>query len=408
MNSLDTSKITGSSDTNDAGMWSLLKSKGPVKQTTPQHTFAPKFQAKGPRKSCCGTVKSVVSKTATVGGILGAGYKLLSPFSYIKLGGIALSGLSYAGYAGAKYIAATSILPSWSMDTKESIASRKELRELCIKVTKQREKYYCKEIEIKTEDGVDLDAFVIQPWKQKKNRDCWVINFNGNGTSYEDAQIIVNKQFFNTSGKTQCNTFPLKCINKLGATGLFFNYRGMGKDGKKKFPTKEGLMKDFAAVLQYAKAQGAKKIIINGRSLGGAVSLVGWENYKANYASKDDKDIKYIFVNNRSLTNTTDFVPAPISWAVKLLGWELNALKVAKNLKHHLIVAYHDRDDVIVEKAQLWKALYKAKAEANKTFIQLTAPWQSEHEEGFYHCFPLDKDDLNKMIHVVKSKLNLE
>lgn len=210
-------------------------------------------------------------------------------------------------------------------------------------------KYYdCKRVSFKTADGVRLDGLALVR-KEKTNR--WAVAFNPNAGAYEG--LIANQLIGIDALSTQ-----------FESNILLFNYRGTGHS-QNAWASREGLIRDGEAALQFVEAMGAKEIITYGLSLGGGVSV------KALTKHKKKEGITYLSINERSFSKLSlvaknivnHIVGRPIGWVAKWLiritGWEMDVQKEINSLETRCIVVYHNQDRLMAGSAGLGHVLKK-------------------------------------------------
>ena len=202
-------------------------------------------------------------------------------------------------------------------------------------------------ITFSTQDGLTLHGWFVEA----RNSDFTVLYFHGNAG--------------NISGRLQ----TIQLLNELGLNVFIFDYRGYGKS--EGTPSEEGTYKDATAAWNYLsndKHIEPSKLIIMGRSLGGAVA--SWLTVQKNPAAVI---IESTFTSAADLG--ADIYPwLPVRWMLK---YEYNTLQNIKKIKVPLFMA-HSVDDEIVPYHHGEK-LFKA-ANEPKRFIKL----RGSHGSGFW------------------------
>lgn len=206
-------------------------------------------------------------------------------------------------------------------------------------------------------DGVAIDGMHVlpigrsgsasEPLKQSKRR-CLIV-VNGNAEFYE-LDGLQHQSHSNSSRYRQ-----------QGFHVLMFNYRGVGvSEG---FPTRDGLLLDLHAVVDFAMRPepyglgvAPNRIVVCGRSLGGAVSTI---------LLSEMSPLPLILCNTRSfskLSSTANLllgqqyglrIGSLASLGIGILGWELDALKVWTSIPGFKWFETVSDDDIILAGAKL-------------------------------------------------------
>lgn len=214
---------------------------------------------------------------------------------------------------------------------------------------------------VHTHDDAMLDTIELKPKSELNkaiDKQDFIIKFNGNGMLYQDA----------------LRNFAYDA-NKLGATVVGFNYRGVG-NSQKTPATFQDLVTDGIAEVQRLLDSGAdsKRITVDGLSLGGGVATMVTSHFhkmgKSVYLWNDRSfasiskaavgmvapKTKNIF--DETLTTSFEFTSSSL---MKSAGWDVNVAKayiaIPDAYKSHMYVAEQsvrsDGDGVIAHRASL-------------------------------------------------------
>ncbi|MEL7832519.1 alpha/beta hydrolase [Fodinibius sp. Rm-B-1B1-1] len=183
----------------------------------------------------------------------------------------------------------------------------------------------------------------------------------------------------NISGRLQ----TIQLLHELGLNVFIFDYRGYGKS--KGTPTEQGTYQDAEAAWNYLTAQknlDGNKIVIMGRSLGGAVA--SWLAARKNPGAVV---IESTFTSAADLG--ADIYPwLPVRWMLK---FEYNTLKNMKQIQVPLFMA-HSVDDKVVpyhHGEQLFEV-----ANEPKKFVEL----RGSHGSGFWETGDTYRQALQKFL----------
>lgn len=183
----------------------------------------------------------------------------------------------------------------------------------------------------------------------------------------ETAELTV-LYFHGNAGNISGRLETLDLLNNLGLNVLIIDYRGYGKSGG--VPSEKGTYKDAEAAWQYLteeRATSADKIVIMGRSLGGAIGAQLASNKEAAAAI-----IESTFTSAEDLG--ADFYPwLPVRWVLK---HEYPTIDYIRRIRVPLMIV-HSRDDNLIP-FHHGRALYEA-ANKPKVFVELTG----SHNTGF-------------------------
>lgn len=248
-----------------------------------------------------------------------------------KIREIALSILTLGIYAACRYLTYKKIVPMVFMPS------------ICRKAPSLPEELGAyQSIKIKTLDGVELDASSYEVDSLSKK---WMVAFCPNGSPYEetaDAQVEIAR--------------------KVGVNLLLFNYRQVGKSGGT-LTSSFKLALDGSAVVEYLKSKGIeeKDMLFSGHSMGGGAAAMLTKYYPG-----------VGLVNNRSYSFISSAAPTILKPFVKLMSFEINALKPwTKMPSDRKLIVYHHRDRTIpYREAGLYYAF--------KEFLKRKHPGQCE------------------------------
>ena len=180
-------------------------------------------------------------------------------------------------------------------------------------------------------------------------------------------------------------------FNRLGMSLFIFDYRGFGESGGT--PTEEGLYRDAEAAWRYlieAKRADPEKMIVFGRSLGGAVAAWLGRTHKP-----------------RALILESAFISLPEAARDRIPGFLVKIFvpdqyPTLRNLRAAPcpVLIIHSRDDEIVPFRHA-AALYAA-APDSKEFLEI----RGSHNRGFLDSLPIYEAALNSFLskHLDQSK----
>ena len=216
-------------------------------------------------------------------------------------------------------------------------------------------------VSLETADGVKLSAWFV-PAKDQKD----VLLFcHGNGGNMSDRLL------------------SMKLFHDLGLSVLIFDYRGYGESEGS--PTEAGTYRDAEAAWDYlVKTRGIApgKIIIFGRSLGGAVAA---------HLAKDNKPRALILES--TFTSADDIGAHHFPYLpVRLLSrFRYSAVEYVRQVSCPILVVHSRGDDIVPFK--FGQRLYEAAGEP-KTFLET----QGDHNSGFVISGSLYTDGLADFI----------
>lgn len=201
-------------------------------------------------------------------------------------------------------------------------------------------------IDLKTSDGVSIHGWYV-PGKDRRGV---VLFCHGNG------------------GNISHRLDTIKVLNGLGLSVFIFDYRGYGKSSGK--PTERGTYNDAMAAWNYlrgVKKIPSGKIIIHGRSLGGAVAV--W------LASETDPAALIV---ESSFTSTVDVARTMtvLRHFTGIITYKYSAVDYIKKVKCPILVI-HSRDDSLID-FSLGRKLFES-APGNPRFLEISG----DHNSGF-------------------------
>jgi len=199
---------------------------------------------------------------------------------------------------------------------------------------------------------VTSDNVTIHGW--------WVPAQNGKGTV-----LFCHGNAGNISHRLE----TVLLLNKLDLNVLIFDYRGFGKSEGS--PSEEGTYRDAEAAWNYVttiQKKDPKKVIIHGRSLGGAVA--SWLAVKHTPS---------MLIIESSFTSMRDIARHHCSFtpALAIISYEYNSLEKVKDLRCPLLII-HSTDDEVIPYAH-GQRLYAAAGEP-KELVTITGT----HNRGFW------------------------
>lgn len=219
-------------------------------------------------------------------------------------------------------------------------------------------------VEIRTDDGVKITGWFVPA----ENAGGTILFFHGNG------------------GNISHRLDSLLIFHELGLSTLIIDYRGYGRSEGK--PSEEGLYLDAQAAWKYLLEQRSTepdKIILFGRSLGGAVAvhLAGKHKPKALIVESTCTSIPEIG------SDIYPFLPcALLRW---LSRYQFNAAEGVSQAACPVLVV-HSRDDDMIPFSH-GQAIFDA-AGGPKEFLEITG----SHNEGFIVSGRTYKDGLDTFI----------
>ncbi|MES2616213.1 MAG: alpha/beta hydrolase [Bdellovibrionota bacterium] len=206
---------------------------------------------------------------------------------------------------------------------------------------------------IKTQDGVELNAWLVHAKNEKPI--ATVIHFHGNGEN------ISNHFFY------------FAWLAHLGFDVLEFDYRGYGKSQGIP-PTREGLIQDGLAAIAWAQANArSKELFIIAQSLGGAVAIPTYVINKVQGIQAiilDSTFASYREITRKKLSKF--WLTWPLHWPLGfLISDELSSIDYIKNIDIPLVFVHSESDPVVpYESGHL---LYEAAPEEAKELW--IVPW---------------------------------
>lgn len=181
----------------------------------------------------------------------------------------------------------------------------------------------------------------------------------------------------------------LHAIHQMGFPVLVFDYQGYGKSGGE--PSEESLHADGEAAWNYllSRGYGSDRIILWGRSLGGAVAARLAVDHEPAALVIESTFIKFPEV-------ARDFFPyVPVSIIAR---YDLDVEKDIKKIDCPLLIV-HSRDDEIID-FRHGKKLFQA-AHEPKSFLEISG----SHNDGYYSSGLLYYQSVNKFLEsVIKDK----
>ena len=219
-------------------------------------------------------------------------------------------------------------------------------------------------VEIRTSDGVKITGWFV-PAKQPRGT---ILFFHGNG------------------GNISHRLDSLRIFKELGLSTLIIDYRGYGRSEGK--PSEDGLYLDAEAAWKYLVEQrntDPEKIILFGRSLGGAVAvhLAGKHKPKALIVESTCTSIPEIG------SDIYPFLPCAL---LRLLSrYQFNAREGISRADCPVLVV-HSRNDDMIPFAH-GQAIFDAAGQP-KEFLEIIG----SHNDGFIVSGQVYKDGLDKFI----------
>ena len=175
----------------------------------------------------------------------------------------------------------------------------------------------------------------------------------------------------------------IQILNRLGFTVFIFDYRGYGKSNGT--PTEEGTYLDAMAAWNYLreiKGIPAEKIIVQGRSLGGAIAV--WLAANSEPAA---------LIVESSFTSAVDVAKTmpPFNLFSWVITYKYSAVDHIKDVKCPILVI-HSRDDRLIP-FELGRNLYSA-APGVPEFLEI----HGGHNSGFLVSKEVYSAGLNKFL----------
>jgi pimeloyl-ACP methyl ester carboxylesterase len=175
----------------------------------------------------------------------------------------------------------------------------------------------------------------------------------------------------------------IKVLNELKLSVFIFDYRGYGRSSGT--PTEKGTYKDAMAAWKYlreAKAVPSEKIIVHGRSLGGAIAV--WLASETNPAA---------LIVESSFTSTVDVARTMnlVRHFSGIITYKYPAIDYIKKVKCPIMVI-HSRDDRLIVYS-LGRKLYDA-APGNPGFLEI----KGGHNTGFIESYDVYKNGLDMFL----------
>ena len=216
-------------------------------------------------------------------------------------------------------------------------------------------------VDFKTSDDVSLHGWYVPA----QNHRGVVLFCHGNG------------------GNISNRLDTIKVLNELNLTVFIFDYRGYGKSSGT--PTEEGTYADAMAAWEYlreSKGIPAEKIIVHGRSLGGAIAV--W------LASETDPAA---LVVESSFTSAVDVAETMtlVKYFSGIITYKYSAVDYIRKVKCPILVI-HSRDDRLID-FSLGERLYNA-APGSPGFLEI----KGDHNSGFIESYETYKKGLNKFL----------
>ncbi len=216
-------------------------------------------------------------------------------------------------------------------------------------------------VDLKTSDGISIHGWYIPAQKQRGV----VLFCHGNG------------------GNISHRLDTIKVLNELKLSVFIFDYRGYGKSTGT--PTEKGTYNDAMAAWKYlreTKGISSEKIIVHGRSLGGAIAV--W------LASQTDPAALIV---ESSFTSTVDVARTMnlVKHFTGIITYKYPAIDYIKKVKCPIMVI-HSKDDRLIVYS-LGRKLYDA-APGNPRFLEI----KGGHNSGFIESYEVYKTGLDKFL----------
>ena len=207
------------------------------------------------------------------------------------------------------------------------------------------------EVELKTEDGVTIHGWYVP----SPGSDKVLLFFHGN------------------AGNISHRGDSLGIFHRLGLNVLIIDYRGYGKSRGK--PSEAGLYADARAAWAYLREEkkfDADRIVLFGRSLGGAVAA---------RLATEVKPAALILESTFSSARDVAKEMYPILSKLIILRFAFDTARNVKSITCPVLVMHSPEDEIIPYR--LGQRVYKA-ANAPKTMLQL----EGSHNLGFMQSQP--------------------
>jgi fermentation-respiration switch protein FrsA (DUF1100 family) len=216
-------------------------------------------------------------------------------------------------------------------------------------------------VDFNASDGISLHGWYIPAEKQRGV----VLFCHGNG------------------GNISHRLDTIKVLNELKLSVFIFDYRGYGKSGGT--PTEKGTYNDAMAAWKYlreSKGIPAEKIIVHGRSLGGAIAV--WLASETNPAA---------LIVESSFTSIVDVALTMnlVRHFSGIITYKYSAVDYIKKVKCPILVI-HSKDDRLIVYS-LGRKLYDA-APGNPRFLEI----RGSHNRGFIESYDVYKMGIDKFI----------
>lgn len=225
------------------------------------------------------------------------------------------------------------------------------------------------DVALVTQDGVSLHGwFIAHPGA---TRTLLFLHGNGGNISHRGDSLAI--------------------FHRLGLNVLIIDYRGYGRS--KGEPSEQGLYLDAAAAWHYLTEQrglGADRIIVFGRSLGGAVAI-----QLASQVEPAALILESTFSSARDMAEHL----FPLLSPVLLLRYQFNSEERIGRLKSPLYMAHSPDDEIIPY--ELGRKLYAA-APLPKRFFKM----RGGHNGGFLQSQPGYEQGLKAFIGDIENGLN--
>jgi len=174
------------------------------------------------------------------------------------------------------------------------------------------------ELELRTEDGTKIQAWWMPYRGTDPERSVTIVTFHGNAGTMADRLEHT------------------RSLHDLGVSILAVEYRGYGdSEGS---PSEEGLALDARAALEEARRRGhGDKLVIHGRSLGGAVAT-----RLASEAQVDGLIVESTFTSLRAMAARTS-----IPLARRLVAYDFDSLSCIAKVQAPVLVVHGEQDELV-------------------------------------------------------------
>jgi fermentation-respiration switch protein FrsA (DUF1100 family) len=174
------------------------------------------------------------------------------------------------------------------------------------------------ELELKAEDGTTLQAWWVPYRGTATDRGVTVITFHGNAGTMADRLEHT------------------RLLHDLGVSVLTCEYRGYGDSGGS--PSEEGLAMDARAGLAEARRRaGSGKVVVHGRSLGGAVAI--------RLAAELDVDGLIVESAFTSLADMAARTAIPL--ARRLVAYDFDSLGRIGRVTAPVLIVHGEQDELV-------------------------------------------------------------